>query len=29
MRQGRGGDLGLDGNVGFGDLWRIGRCYCM
>ena len=29
MRHGIGGDLGLEGNAGFGDVWRIGRCYCM
>ena len=29
MRHGIGGHLGLEGNAGFGDVWRIGRCYCM
>ena len=29
MGNGIGEDLGLEGNAGFGDVWRIGRCYCM
>ena len=29
MRHEIGGDFGLEGNAGFGDVWRIGRSYCM
>ena len=29
MRHGIEGDLGLEGSAGFGDVWRIRRCYRM